>query len=86
MRAGPANAVHTVTAPEITARVAQPVGVAPAPIRIEGLTVPRGALPTLSRSIADSLIGRPHPYAPTSAAVIDPPRPSRHHRLETLHP
>ena len=86
MRAEPTNAVHTVTAPEITARVARPVCVVLASIRIEGLTVARGGLPAPTRSIVDTPDRVPAPMRANLAAVTDGRGPLCHHRRATLHP
>jgi hypothetical protein len=86
MRAGLANAVHAVAAPEITARVSHLVCAVPAPTRIGGPPVSRGAIPTASRSIADAPDRAPAPTCANLAQAIDGPGPWRHHRLEPLHP
>ena len=86
MRVGPANAVHAVAAPEITARVTQPVCAVPAPMSIRPLTASRGGLPNPSRSIADGPDRAPAPRRANLAEAIDGPGLLRHQRREPLHP
>jgi hypothetical protein len=86
MRAGPANAVHAVAAPEMTARVTQPVCAVPAPMRIGLLTVSRGGIPNPSRSTAHGPDQAPGPMRTDLAAAIDRPGPLHRYRLKTLHP
>jgi hypothetical protein len=86
MRAGPANAVHAVAAPEITARVTQPVCAVPAPMRIGLLTVSRGGIPNPTRSIADGPDQAPGPNARQPRRGDRRPRPLHRRRRKTLHP
>jgi hypothetical protein len=86
MRTGPANAVHAVAAPEITARVTQPVCAIPAPMRIRLLTVSRGGIPNPTRSIVDGPDQAPGPMRANLAEAIDGPGPLHRHRRKTLHP
>jgi len=86
MRVGPANAVHAVAAPEITARVTQPVCAVAAPMSICPLTASRGGLSNPSRSIADGPDRASAPRRANLAEASDGPGLLRHQRREPLHP
>jgi hypothetical protein len=86
MRAGPADAVHAPAAPEMSARVTQPVCAVPAPRRIGLLTVLRGGTPNPSRSTADGPDQAPVSMRANFAAAVDGPGRWRRYRLKTLHP
>ena len=86
MRVGPADAVHAVAAPEMTARVPQPVCAGPAPMSIGRLIVSRGGIPNPFQSISDGPDRAPGPHARQPRRGDHRPGLWRHYRLETLHP